>query len=417
MANLLIGLLVVIFPISHISHMPQQIFGIPGVNPVNLIWLLAFILIIFNLPKKPLVTGTSFFKPGFILFLAAFFIAVLWTAMTIGSLKVPPGYPPYTTTSILISNFFKPLQVLLTGWLVYRHSLTHGYKAMENSVMMIPVMMLPFVVYYYFFGQTLDLIHYSDARNNLSSNIGLHANELGGVALIILAYTINRKVDFKLLEYISIIASLLVIAFSLSRMAFLGVVIILLLSLPSLNMRQRITVLMLGALLALTLSPLIISRLEYGIKDSKKMDLNSISANRINFLWKPSLKMISDHPIQGQGYLSIWKGKSSTFKGFRLATHPHNAYLQVALDMGMIGIILLIGFLISFINTAKKRNKALLYSISAWCLMGLTGFSFYPEFATLAIWLLYGISCAKPSKMNKPKTEAISHRHNTIVPL
>ena len=288
---------------------------------------------------------------------------------------------------------------------------------MENSVMMIPVMMLPFVVYYYFFGQTLDLIHYSDARNNLSSNIGLHANELGGVALIILAYTINRKVDFKLLEYISIIASLLVIAFSLSRMAFLGVVIILLLSLPSLNMRQRITVLMLGALLALTLSPLIISRLEYGIKDSKKMDLNSISANRINFLWKPSLKMISDHPIQGQGYLSIWKGKSSTFKGFRLATHPHNAYLQVALDMGMIGIILLIGFLISFINTAKKRNKALLYSISAWCLMGLTGFSFYPEFATLAIWLLYGISCAKPSKMNKPKTEAISHRHNTIVPL
>jgi len=415
MANILVGLLVVIFPISHISSMPQQMFGIVGVNPVNLVWLITFLMIALNLKSKKQVTGTYFLTPGLVVFLMAFFIAVLWTALTVKTLKVPPGYPPYTSTSVLISNFFKPLQVLLTGWLIYRHCLTHGYQAMEKSVIMIPIIMLPFVIYYYFFGQVTDLSKYSEARDALSSNIGLHANELGGTALIILAYTINRKVALRMIEYVSVVAALLVIVFSLSRMAFLGVAVIMLLSFPSLTIRQRITVSVLGGMLLLALSPLIISRIEFGMEDSKKISINTISANRIDYLWKPSLAMIAEQPVIGQGYLSIWKGKSYEYKGFRLPTHPHSAYLQVALDLGIIGVMLLIWLLVSMIRTAIIRNSAMLYALAAWLLMGLTGLTFYPEFITTPIWILYGISRAKPLVRIKSINDKVSTRGSLLV--
>lgn len=411
MSGFFLSLLIILIPLTHVSFMPTEMMGIPGNNPVNFIWLVAFVLVYAQ--SSPLHKPTSnYFRPAFIVFIIAYTIAALWTALDISSLHPTLQSQQPSITGFLITYFFKPVQYIVTGLMIYKYCLINGAKKIENATSLIPVVILPFMLYFFYQGSTGGK-DYGIGRELLSSKIGLNANEIGGLAVIILAYNLGKvKQQFTKLDFISMGSSLLVIVFSLSRMSFIATLLVFLFTLRKLTIKQKIISFSLLLVVIMAFTPLLLSRINYGITDrpdtrsvaqNKGINANELSAGRVDYIWKPALHMIEEHPVLGDGLLSIWKGKYIVPITIKKPSHPHNAYLQIALDMGFVGLLILMFFLKSMWTTAKY-NTGFIYAFITWLLMGLTGFTFYPELYTLPIWIYYAITCAQPR--DKPPTSA-----------
>jgi len=402
MRELFLGLLIVLFPISHMEMMPQQILGISGNNPVNLIWLLSLVAVITQKNSRKTVGDkapanyASYFSASLCLFVGAYLIAALWSAIDVDNIHPPLGQTKLTTGSIFISYFFKPMQIVVTGWMIYKYCKLNDTKYVQLAIKLIPLVMLPFIAYYYYKGATAEGGYFS-SREFLSVKMGLNANEAGGLGILVLGYSLGlSKGKFKFVDYISIGASLLVVVFSLSRMAFVATAILSVLSFRTLSAAQRFLFVILMGSIVVGFSSMLLSRIEFGTETKKgAVDANALSAGRIDHIWIPSLEMISDHPIFGQGVLSIWKGshKNTVSNQLALPAHPHSAYLQVLLDMGVFGEIILAYMLLAMWKLARSKLY-FKYTLLCWGLMGLTGSTFYPDIFTLPVWLVYALAAA-----------------------
>jgi O-antigen ligase len=400
MPGFFLSLLIILTPLTHLSIMPKEMMGIPGNNPVNFIFIMAFVLVYTQsgTSHKPI---SRYFRPAFI---------ALWTVIDVKSLH-PTLQSQQLSSGIAFGTLiFKQTQIIITGLMVYKYCLINGAKQIEKATSLMPVIILPFLSYYFFLGSAGG-VDYRMGRELLSNNMGLNANEIGGLGVAVLAYNLGKtKEQFTKLDLVSISSSLLVIVFTLSRMAFIATLLIFLFTLKKLTLKQKITSISLLVIVIMAFTPLLLSRINYGISDRsdaksvhKEVNANELSAGRVDYVWIPSLHMIEEHPVLGDGLLSIWKGEYLVPIKIMKPSHPHNAYLQIALDMGLVGILILIFFLKSMWTTAK-HNTGFIYAFITWLLMGLTGSTFYPELYTFPIWIYYAITCAKPH--DKPLASA-----------
>jgi O-antigen ligase len=71
-------------------------------------------------------------------------------------------------------------------------------------------------------------------------------------------------------------------------------------------------------------------------------------------VWAYAIKMIFEHPWLGYGYSTFWEGFSSpggvfwSLSGLGIP-HSHNGYIQLALDTGIVGVVLFLTALISVV--------------------------------------------------------------------
>lgn len=407
MQTFFLGLLVIITPISHLDFMPKELMGIPGNNPVNLVWIIAMAAVLgfSGAGKKPV---GNYFSVSLNLFLAAYVIAALWTAIDLDSLHPTFREQKPSLMGFLLSNLFKPMQNIITGWLVYKYCLTKGSRNMEIATSLVPVILLPFMLYYFYQGSSGGA-DYNLGRDLISAKFGMHANDIGCLVIMVLAYNFGKeKLDFNKLDYLSIGSTLIVIALTFSRMAFIGTLVIFLLGFKKFTAKQKMSSIGLLVLVIMVFSPMLISRINYGITKKtvyagQAQDMTDVSAGRVDFIWKPSLHMIANNPVFGQGILSIWKGEYITERKIMKPANPHNAYLQVALDMGIVGVLILIVLFRSMWKISVE-NKGFRYALISWWLMGLTGATFYPVFFTITLFIYYAITCAQSRKgeLSKP---------------
>ena len=135
------------------------------------------------------------------------------------------------------------------------------------------------------------------------------------------------------------IVAALVLTFS--RGAFFGFFVVNALFLLS---RRSAGALALGALLVagllLALPGAFYDRLMAGFGG----DLNAVTAGRINSIWLPLLPELWRSPIYGNGLGSILWSDAMLTGQILSTTHPHNAYLQALLDMGVAGLVLLCAY-------------------------------------------------------------------------
>ena len=69
-------------------------------------------------------------------------------------------------------------------------------------------------------------------------------------------------------------------------------------------------------------------------------------------IWQFALRMVWAHPLSGYGYGAFWSGSDSPGSAFWYlthvaATHAHNGYLQVWLDVGLIGLALIVSAILT----------------------------------------------------------------------
>lgn len=387
----MVALMLLVMPIMNVDFMPREVFGVTGLNIGNIVWLVAFAMAVISIrSRKGTLRLSSYFSLPLGVFITLYLIAVIWTVFDLDAIQSP--IYRITRISLIIENIFKPLQLLLVGWIVMVFCEIEGSTVPVQRVLyLVPLIIAPIEMYFFFLGGSSG-VEYQEGRGSISTSIGYHANELGAVGTYLLAFMLMTKEQkiWGMVRYLSIGASLLIIALSFSRMAYVTTLVLIALVFFKLKYKERIILTALAGVVVIAFSAQLMTRIYFGVDDSiKKTDINLVSAGRIDGIWLPLMPHLFDHAVIGSGVYSILKS-SEAKKG--LPTHPHNAYLQVALDMGFIGVAVLLWVLARFLSLGRNTETGFVYIVICWMLMGLTGSSFYPGYANFIVWVSYGFA-------------------------
>lgn len=403
----LVTALLLVTPIANTSFMPREVLGITGLNISNIVWLAAFgVAMLVAATHKGGARLSAYFSAPLIVFVFLYFLAAVWTFFDLASIKSP--FHQLTRTSVLIEDMLKPFQILLSGWVVFIFCRREGSTlALQRVLYFVPIIISPMAIYFFVFGEGAGS-GYREGRDAISSSMGYHANELGALGTFLLAFLLLLKDDaWSLIRFMSIGAALLIIAISFSRMAYVTTVVLLALTFFHLKYKERIVLAVTAGIILVVLSAQLLSRIYYGVDESTGgVDVDTVSAGRIEGIWVPLLPQFISSPIFGSGIYSILKAPAAKSG---LPNHPHNAYYQVGLDMGIVGLAALAWLLIRIWRLGQAPPQSLKYVALCWMLMGLTGFSFYPMYSNFIVWIVYGMAASSLGVDRRRLESAISN--------
>jgi hypothetical protein len=347
-------LLIVLLPISRSSMFPHAMMGITGLNPLNLL----LVGTLGSCLLQALADGSiRRFLPRPLLWL---YIAPLVIAGALGSRHVEDIASAYfmddslyydNAAGYLRETLFKPLMLvvfaLLVGAAVARSR--DPEKFLVPTVVSIWVMVALVVIYVALAGVGLGVLSASTSRDFFNP-LGMHANELGRLyamayALALFTWAGTKRPGLKLAMLASMVLSTGAMVLTFSRGAFLGFIIVNgLFFLWRMNAKTILFALALGACALFAVPPEVYERATVGFGEG----LNAISAGRYEGLWLPLLPEIERSPIWGNGLNSIlWSDAMRTAAPggpVIFTTHPHNAYLEAVLDMGIAGLLLICAY-------------------------------------------------------------------------
>jgi O-antigen ligase len=205
-----------------------------------------------------------------------------------------------------------------------------------------------------------------------------------------------------LLASMAMVVLALVLTFS--RGAFLGFAVVNVLFLIS---RRRIISLLAGGMVLTGLVMMMPEAVFDRIMTGWDSGLNAVSAGRVDTIWLPLLPEVWASPLFGHGLGSILWSHAMRAGSILQVTHPHNAYLQALLDIGLIGLLLLAAYFLHVWKGFRRLSRNLqlepgrrgfyegaAVGLLAFLISGFAGSSLLPVpeqcFLWLAIGMLYG---------------------------
>lgn len=410
------GIVMAIFllPLSATHMFPRQLLGIIGFNPLN-------VALIFSALTLFLVAR---FQPGKIIlpkcptylwiYVGLLSLATFHGAMHLSSI-------PAIFKILKVINFdsvggyvrdvlIKPIFYLITAYMVavaVRNSPRPGRYLIPLFISAL-VMPLVVIVYIAMSGASLSFLASSRARDFLSAT-GMHANELGlmfnmefALALFCFFCVQNKLVKWLLGILILIIVAAIGLTFS--RGAFLGFFVVIGYFLFT---QKKFGIIAAGVILLPLLIFLVpqalIERATTGVNNN---DVGAISAGRVDDIWLPLIPSVLSNPLIGQGLSSIlWSEAAHSNPVFASGKigHPHNAYLGVLLDFGVLGAIVIFLFFRHVWRVFKRISESppdpifsgffqgAIACILLMMVQGVTDDRFTPTAAQTFLWLAYGM--------------------------
>jgi hypothetical protein len=304
-------LLIMVMPISASHVFPHAMFGITGLNPLNVLlmgtlgsWFL------HSLARRRNVTH---FIPARLLWLL---IVPFVVGGLIGMRHIHdiPG-DVFETQSLMFTNGLtylrdmvaKPLLLVLFGLLVGAAVFWSQKPERFITPLIVSAWVMALLVLVYVAGSGIDIRDLASAKGrHILSPLGIHANDLGrlyatayALFLFIWARTDNPRLGVPLLATMAIVVGALLLTFS--RGAFLCFVIVNVLFL--LSNRNAKTVFIAGcmAIGLLIVGGIVLARMTSGMGG----DVNTVSAGRVELIWLPLLPEVFRSPIIGNGVGSI----------------------------------------------------------------------------------------------------------------
>ncbi len=414
-------LLILLLPMSTSQVFPHAMFGISGLNPLN--------LLLIGTLGSCLLRGLSdgslrqfLPRPLLWLYLLPILVAGGIGAQHVG--EIAPAFRLFPdvidikdATGYLRDMVAKPLLMVVFALLVGAAVSRSGKpeKFLIPAVISIWAIGLIVVAFVAQSGVALSQLASSDSRAFLST-LGLHANEQGRLytvayALLLFTWAESKQLGprLALLASMGLVVTVLVLTFS--RGAFVGFILVNVLFLLWRRSVKSLVFFGLVASIALFALPdAVYERVAIGEGEG----INAISTGRIDSLWLPLLPEVMRSPIYGSGIGSIMWSEPMRVGGgtnILLTTHPHNAYLQALLDMGAVGLILLCAYFIHVwrgfrtlsLDPALSPSLRGLYQGAAAGLFGLlassvTDGSLLPRPEQVFLWLAIGMMYGQQSK-------------------
>jgi O-antigen ligase len=403
-------LLILLVPMSPATVFPHNLFGVTGLNPLNL--LIGTTFLSFAIRAR----GEDFrhLLPKPLLFL---FILPIVFAGANGTRHVDEIAPAlFEALTIDFSDaggylrdlLFKPMLMVFSALLIG----AAVAKSQKPERFLVPVGVSIFAIcmltlwYLRFHGGFVQDISGTDSRR-FFSGLGFHANQLGRLlavayAMLLFAWAESRDKPFKL-ACVAVMALIVVsLVFTFSRGAFLGFVIVNgLFFLWRFNAKTMVIVIGAGLVLALLLPGQVYERITMGFSTG---DWNQVSAGRIDDIWLPLLPEAFKSPIWGSGLGSIMWSDAMNDGRILTVAHPHNAFLEAFLDYGAVGMGLLLAFYWHvWKNLRNLGSNAFLTpemrgfyqgtaaGMLAFLLTGFAGSSLAPLPETAFLWIAIGM--------------------------
>lgn len=423
LANYRFGLwfLVLLIPISAAPVFPRALFGIAGANPYNA--LLALTLLSFLAERA--LRRKGYWLAGYRRFWWAYMLPVC-VAVLIGTQhfsEIPAfafvtGPVHFTTLGGYVRDIFlKPMLYLVVA-LLLGIAVREGMKPTAVIVALcLSLWVFAAWVTGYILASGVGLGQLASATNREAlSGTGMHANDLGNLAaamLTLMLFAIAGARRAATLRWLyaataGLAAALLLISFS--RGAWLAFAVGLT---AFFVMQRRLSVVLVGLLVIACALPLlpteIYERVTTGIGTGGSLVLHSsddpLTAGRVAGIWFPLFSEVREHPFFGNGLFAIAWSEPFRTGAMRLATlNPHNLYLKLLLEVGIVGLILVLWFFADLWRRFRaageekstSREAAWLFSGAAAALLGyavfgLTGGDYLPETANFWLWIAFGL--------------------------
>jgi O-antigen ligase len=408
--------LILLLPLSQTNFFPHSMFGLPGLNPFNMLILATTASYalrgrISALAPKPLVW----------LYIVPILLAGLMSIPNFE--KILPYFFERDTLSFDSAfGFFRdmtirPLMIVATAMLVgvgvTRAQRPERYiLALVASVWIIALMELTFIA---LAGVRLGALASGSSRT-FFGDLGLHANDLGRLfavayALLLFVWWETKSPALKTVLLATLGVTVLALLLTFSRGGFLGCLLASGLFVLWKFNAKTVSLALGAALFAALLAPEpVYDRIMFGMET----DVNAVSAGRIDGIWVPLLPEIWRSPIWGNGIGSVMWSQPLWNGTMLLVAHAHNAYLEAVLDMGFVGLGILLayfwhvwkGFRALGSNAYLSPEMRALFQGGAAALVvmmvtGWTGSSLRPEiefgFLWIAIGMMYGMRARKPA--------------------
>jgi O-antigen ligase len=173
--------------------------------------------------------------------------------------------------------------------------------------------------------------------------------------------------------------------------------------------RPLLVILPISLVLTAILFPSVASRVGEGvgvksIAGDTTYDADAISSGRLTDLWPPTADKIVHSPLVGFGRMAILRTDlyDQMLAFGTVPQHPHNAYLEMLLDAGLIGLVASLALYIGFPVMALWRGtppQPLLdaavmtgaTAAAAMLLMAITGQSFFPREGVFTVLCAYAL--------------------------
>jgi O-antigen ligase len=415
-------LLILVMPIEPSILFPHAMFGLTGVNPLNfLIGATVFSLVIQHGGRK---MATPFVpRPLLWLYIVPFVVAGIMGSRHVGDIPeylVPLHQFSFTDAPSYIRDVVvRPLFLVLFALLVGRAVADSDRPERFLTPMLLSVWIMGLLALGSFLASDVSFLSLASravARDVLGVS-GLHANDLGRLyaiayALMLFPWAATSDHRLKLVLTLTMGVVVLALAATFSRGAFFSFFVVNVVFLFS--RRSAIAFIFAVLLLALAI-PLAPGALVYRMSEgfgAGSSGLNDLTSGRTDTIWLPLLPEIWKSPIIGNGLsYTLWSDAMREMRMIVVA-HPHNAFLGLLLDMGIVGLVSVCayfvlvwkGFRSLYRDTSLSPEMRGLFQgaaagLLAFAAAGFAGSSLTPvpeqSFLWLAIGLMYGMLARK----------------------
>jgi O-antigen ligase len=141
---------------------------------------------------------------------------------------------------------------------------------------------------------------------------------------------------------------------------------------------------------------------------------DAVSAGRIDGIWLPLLPETLKSPLWGNGLGSIMWSYPMQIDAMLTVGHPHNAFLEALLDMGLIGLALLLAYFLHVWRGFRELGSNAFLSpelrgffqgatagLLCFLVTGFFGSSLRPESEAVYLWMaigmMYGLQARRPA--------------------
>jgi O-antigen ligase len=405
-----LGLAAVIFllPFSNFPLLDQQIAGIPGMKVSNLLPLAALFTYMFVNLKLGLRKMEFLFVAGIVLFL------------TIGVVKSLPHlneinyslYPKLGPAKYILTYFVKPIIFLFPFIIIVSYIKKVDDLDVINKIIKFSIVLFSSYLLLFYILEVPNKLSLTSV-NAISQEFNMHRNDL--VNFYIISYPIimaNLLIRKSLFNIFNLLMCLICVGLLYSRTGYAIIVFSTLLLLSLTKNKKWFPILILIGTIAFTLVPIqIVERSTAGFETN---DIDTISSGRTERIWKPLIDEFTDNPVNiifGKGTNAIRFSKSFQ-RGYILRVgNAHNMYLELALEVGIIGLAFFLSFFIYylffFFRSLKKLDirhsllmNGIIVSLISFLISGLTGRQFFPCLQNSYLWvvLAFGIAIIEVDK-------------------
>ena len=355
--------MILIMPISASYIFPRAMFGVTGLNPLNVLMVGTFFsYLLVSMPDGSIRR----FMPWW---LVPVYIAPLVMGGLLGMShvnEIPQIF--FLQEQIDYRNWFGYLRDTLVKPLIlvaFSLMVAAAYARSRNpdkflKPMIVSMWIMGALVIGYFLNSGLHFGQLASAyARSFFSPLGMHANDLGrlyATAFGILLFTWDRTklplLKTMLFLTIGVVCAALILTFS--RAAIISLVIISVIYLVSRPNKKTFFLAFLTIPPVLLLMPgAVWYRLGMGVDEGA----SGMSAGRVSDIWGPLLPELFDKPFFGHGIQSVLWARAMRMNEMMDVTHPHSAYIGAVLDFGVIGAILLIAFWFTVWKGFRKLGK------------------------------------------------------------